>query len=81
MKRVHEYDGKNPLAKYYCNLVKENQNKRVNNWRIIADSTGIPVQTAISVARKDEEGVQNMLVSTYFKIKDTIGVDMLSFKK
>jgi len=81
MKRVYEYDGKNPLAKYYYNLVKENQNKRVNNWRIIGDRVGMPVQTIISVARKDEAEVQNMLVSTYFKIKDTIGVDMLSFKK
>jgi len=81
MKRIYKYKGNNPLARYYNELAEENKNKRVNNWRIMSERTGMPVQTLISVSRKSKTEVQKMLVETYFKIKDTIDVDMLKFNK
>jgi hypothetical protein len=79
MKRIYEYGDDNPLAKYYNKLVKKNKNKRVNNWRILGELTGVPTQTVISVARKSEQEVLKMEIGTYLKIKNSIGVDMLKF--
>lgn len=82
MKRSYKYNEENPLFQYYNEIRKQNRGKRVDNWKILSDETGLPVQTVISVARKqNKEDINRMLLGTYFKIKNSIGIDMLSFNK
>jgi len=71
----------NPLVKYQRELSKENVGKRVNNWKIISERTGLHLQTIIGIARTDYAGVLRMSLKNYLRIKDTLGVDMLSFDK
>lgn len=72
---------KNPLVVYQRELTKKNVGKKVNNWMIISDKTGLSIQTIMSLSRLDYEGVLRMTVGVYFKIKQTLKVDMLSFGK
>ncbi len=71
----------NPLVKYQRDLTKENFGKRINNWKLIANKCGMPLQTIISIARLTYDGVLRMSLGSYLKIKNGIGVDMLSFGK
>jgi hypothetical protein len=75
--RAYTYDKNNPLVRFYDQL--DTGGKRVNKWRLVSEMTGMPVQTVISVARRDYKGVLRMNLATYLQIKDTINVDMLSF--
>lgn len=79
--RKYKYDEKNPLLKFYEDLVNNNKGIRINNWRVLSELTGMPQQTVISIARLDYTGVLRMSLGTYLKLKDTINVDMLSFGK
>jgi len=82
MKRSYNYNKNNPLFDYYLKKREENKGKRVDVWRIISNETGLPVQTVISVSRnQNTDDVKRMFLGTYIKIKDSIGIDMLSFKE
>lgn len=71
----------NPLVKFQRDLTRSNVGKKVNNWKLLSELTGLHLQTIISIARLDYSGVLRMSLGTYLKLKDTINVDMLSFGK
>lgn len=79
--RKYKYDEKNPLLRFYEDLVTNNDKVRINNWRVLSELTTMPIQTLVSIARLDYTGVLRMSLGTYQKLKDTINVDMLSFGK
>jgi hypothetical protein len=81
MREIKLMNVKNPLVLYQRELTKKNVGRQINNWKIIADKTGLPLQTIMSITRLDYDGVLRMSVGVYFKIKRNIGVDMLSFGK
>ena len=81
MKRIYNYKDTNPLAEFYNNLLETNKMIRINNWRVLSEITGLPVQTLISVARKKEEAILKITLGTYLKIKNSTGIDLLSFNK
>lgn len=72
---------KNPLVKYQRELTKKNVGKKVNNWMIISEKSGLPLQTIMSLSRLDYAGVLRMSVGVYLKVRKTLNVDMLSFDK
>ena len=80
MKTLHLRED-NPLVIYQRELSKENAGKRMNNWKIISDRTKLHLQTIMSITRLDLAGVKRMSLGTYLVIKDTLGVDLLSFGK
>ena len=80
MKTMYLNEG-NPLVKYQRELARENVGKRVNNWKIVSERTGLHLQTIMSLARVDYNGVLRMSLKNYLRIKETIGVDMLSFSE
>lgn len=79
--RKYTYNPHNPLYKYYEKMQKENKGKGMNNWLVLSEMIKMPMQTVISVARMDKDATMRMSLGTYIKLRDTIGVDMLSFKK
>ena len=76
--RINE---KNPLVKYQRELTRKNVGKRVNNWMLIAEKSGLPLQTIMSLTRIDSDGALRMSVGVYLQIRKTLNVDMLSFDK
>ncbi len=72
---------KNPLVKYQRELTKKNVGKRLNNWMLVAEKSGLSLQTIMSLSRLDYEGVLRMSVGVYLKLRKNTGVDMLSFDK
>ena len=71
----------NPLTKYQRALSVKNVGRGRNNWKIVSDLSGLHLQTIISIARLDYEGVLRMSLRTYLMLRDNLGVDMLSFDK
>ena len=50
-----------------------------SDWETISKTTGIPVQTLISVASKDEQKIGGISLSTAEKLRRTIGVNLASY--
>lgn len=78
-KGKYNYDDDNPLFSFYKELKKKNKGKGINNWILLSELTEMPVQTIISIARKNKGDIMNIKLLTYVRLKNTIGIDMLSF--
>jgi hypothetical protein len=67
----------NPLVIYQRELTRKNVGTNTNNWQIIADELGLPVNSILAIARADQNKSLSMRLGTYVKIKEKLGVDML----
>lgn len=63
----------NPLEKY----------KKQNpcEWKDISATTGIPVQTLMSILKKDEKTIGGVTLATAIRLEQTIGIKLSEYYK
>jgi len=74
-----KYPKSNPLVKLKNKIASENVDVPMNVWQEISDRSDIPLQTLLHIARLQPKDVPKMQVGTYFKLKTTLDIDMLSY--
>lgn len=62
----------NPLSKY------KEDNPHIK-WKELSEETGIPVQTFMSLLKKDKQSIGGVTIATADKIKKAIGVDLINY--
>lgn len=64
----------NPLARYKLQ-------DPMLTWEMLETSTGIKVQTLISISQKNEESIGNVNLSNVEKLKRKLGIDLGTYYK
>ncbi|MBN1113486.1 MAG: hypothetical protein JXA53_11305 [Bacteroidales bacterium] len=62
----------NPLKEY-----KENHPEL--QWVDISEKTGIPLQTLMSIIKKDKTNIGGVTIATAITLKEKLGVDLLTY--
>lgn len=62
----------NPLRVYY-------EDSMDSTWEKLEDYCGVKEQTLILLSQKSKEGLKNIKLDTYYKIKKHLGIDFIEY--